>query len=88
MIKQPLEPAEMVARQKSRGPRLQLLNSYFPHLLSLPLLPQLLQSPLPCVPAAVCFERAICSSLQPSDREGSAQCDGSQQPLVEKGATG
>lgn len=59
-----------------------------PHLPSLPLLPQLLRSPLPCVPAAVCFERAICSSSQPSDREGSGQCDGRQQPLVEKRATG
>lgn len=81
---------EMVARWRNRGSRLQLLISC-PLLLllccrlSLSVLPQLLRSPLPCAPAAVCFERAICSSSQPSDREGNEQCDGRRQPLVERG---
>lgn len=53
--------------------------------LSLPALPQLLRSPLPCAPAAVCFERAICSSSPPSDRGGNEQCDGRRQPPLVRG---
>lgn len=46
---------------------------------------QLLQSPLPCVPAVVCFERAICCYSLPLDREGNEQCDGRRQALVRRG---